>query len=344
VEVMQAASISIVVPTRDRPDALNACLAALARQTLSRERFEVVVVDDGGAADLAEVVDRHRDSLRVSLDRRPHAGPAAARNAGVEAARGELLAFTDDDCLPDPHWLAAMAAAVERSPGSIVGGRTENALVSNWCSEASQSVIAYMYADGLRRTGELPFVTSNNLALGHELFDRLGGFDASFPEAAAEDRDLSARCTAMGGSLVYEPAALVRHAHPLDPQSLLRQYVGYGRGARLLSRSRREAHSSVGTRSPAFYAGMLAEPYRRHSPGGAVVVASLIALTQIATAIGYASGKRATTGHGSRPEAQPRSRPPAEEVASAPGRIDGDGTCPQQEGSKWPGKEERRSG
>jgi len=287
---MQAASISIVIPTRDRPDALDACLAALAEQSLSPERFEVVVVDDGGAAELGEVVDRHRDSLRLSLTRRAHAGPAAARNAGAQAARGEVLAFTDDDCLPAPDWLTAIATAVERSPESIVGGRTENALVSNRSSEASQAVIAYMYADGLHRTGELPFVTSNNLALAHELFDTLGGFDASFPEAAAEDRDLSARCTASGGSLVYEPAALVRHAHPLDPRSLLRQYVAYGRGARLLSRSRRGGHSAVGTRSPAFYAGMLIEPYRRHSPGQAVVVASLIALTQIGTAIGYASG------------------------------------------------------
>jgi glycosyltransferase involved in cell wall biosynthesis len=288
---MQAASISIVIPTRDRPSALDACLAALAEQTIPSERFEVVVVDDGGAAELGAVVDRHRDSLRISLTRRAHAGPAAARNAGSQVARGKVLAFTDDDCLPDPDWLAAIATAVERSPGSIVGGRTENALVSNRCSEASQSVIAYMYADGLRRTGELPFVTSNNLALDNELFNTLGGFDASFPEAAAEDRDLSARCTSTGGSLVYEPAALVRHAHPLDPRSLLQQYVAYGRGARLLSRSRREAPAAPGMRSPAFYAGMLIEPYRRHSPGQAVVVASLIALTQIGTAIGYASGQ-----------------------------------------------------
>lgn len=287
---MPAASISIVIPTRDRPDALDACLAALAEQTLSPERFEVVVVDDGGAAGLEDAVDRHRDSLHISLNRRAHAGPAAARNDGARVAQGKVLAFTDDDCLPDPGWLAAIATAVERSPGSIVGGRTENALVSNLCSEASQSVIAYMYANALRRTGELPFVTSNNLALDHELFDTLGGFDASFREAAAEDRDLSARCTAMGGSLVYVPAALVRHAHPLEPRSLLRQYVAYGRGARLLSQSRQGGHTAVGTRSPAFYAGMLIDPYRRHSLGQAVVVASLVALTQIGTAIGYASG------------------------------------------------------
>jgi glycosyltransferase involved in cell wall biosynthesis len=288
-------AISVVIPTHERPVALHACLAALAAQTLESERFEVVVVDDGGSVELGDIVDRHRGSLRISLSRRPHTGPAAARNAGAELAQGKVLAFTDDDCIPDRNWLAAIATAVERCPGCIVGGRTENALVSNRSSEASQSVIGYMYAEGLRRTGELPFVTSNNLALTHEVFDALGGFDASFPEAAAEDRDLSARCRAAGGSLVYEPAALVRHAHPLDPPSLLRQYVAYGRGARLLSRTRARADAAPGIRSPAFYAGMVIDPYRRYSPGRACVVASLVALTQIGTAVGYVAGTRPLT-------------------------------------------------
>jgi glycosyltransferase involved in cell wall biosynthesis len=304
---MQPASISIVIPTRDRPEALEACLAALAAQSTSPERFEVVIVDDGGSVELEDVVDRHREPLRITLSRRPHAGPAAARNAGAELARGTVLAFTDDDCLPEPGWLAAIASAVERSPDCLVGGRTENALVSNRCSEASQSVIAYLYAEGLRRTGELPFVTSNNLALDHQLFDALGGFDASFPEAAAEDRDLSARCKARGGSLVYEPVAVVRHAHPLDPPSLVRQYVAYGRGARLLSRSRPGGHDAPGMRSPAFYAGMLVEPFRRHPPARASVVSSLVALTQIGTAIGWA------TGNGPRAAADPGRKPRPEQ-------------------------------
>jgi GT2 family glycosyltransferase len=200
-----------------------------------------------------------------------------------------VLAFTDDDCVPDSGWLEAMLGALERSPGCLLGGRTENALAANPSSEASQWVIAHLYAEGLRRTGELPFVTSNNLALERELFDALGGFDESFLEAAAEDRDLSTRCRALGGSLVYEPAALVRHAHPLGPRSLLRQYVAYGRGARLLVRSRGRASAGAGIRSPGFYARMLFEPWRRHSPGRAAAVASLVALTQIGTAIGYAN-------------------------------------------------------
>jgi glycosyltransferase involved in cell wall biosynthesis len=281
--------VSVVIPTYDRPAALDACLAGLVAQTLPATQFEVVVVDDGGSVELGDSLDRHRSALSISLTRRPHAGPAAARNAGAALARGDLLTFTDDDCVPDPGWLAAMVAALGRSPGSLVGGRTENALSANSSSEASQAVIAYLYAEALRRTGELPFVTSNNLALERELFDAVEGFDTSYPDAAAEDRDFSARCKALGRSLVYEPTALIRHAHPLDPRSLLRQYVAYGRGARRLSGSPGRAYEGPGVRSPRFYAGILLGPYRRYTPRRAAAVSSLIALTQIGTAIGYAS-------------------------------------------------------
>lgn len=301
---MPAEPISVVIPTHERPAALQTCLAALAAQTLAAEQFEVIVIDDGGSIELEDIVDLHEDSLRISLRRRPHAGPAAARNAGAELAQGEVLAFTDDDCIADPNWLAAISSAVERCRSCIVGGRTENALVSNSSSEASQSVIGYMYAEGLRRTGELPFVTSNNLALRRDFFDTLGGFDVVFPEAAAEDRDLSARCSAAGGSLVYEPKALVRHAHPLDPRSLLHQYVAYGRGARLLSATRGREDAVSGIRSPGFYAGMFADPYRRYSPGRASIVASLVAVTQIGTAIGYLSGSGPVAGTGLRTGAE----------------------------------------
>ncbi len=92
--------ISVVIPTWNRPGPLAACLGALAKSFPSDA--ETVVVSDGGAEDLGPVVDPFIDALRLRLIKVAHGGPAAARNRGLEAARGEIVAFTDDDCRPHP--------------------------------------------------------------------------------------------------------------------------------------------------------------------------------------------------------------------------------------------------
>jgi len=105
---------SIVVPTCDRPRQLAACLQSLARLDYPRDRFEVIVVDDGTTTAAPALVVEMKAGPDVRLVRQPHAGPAAARNLGASHARGSLLAFTDDDCAPAPDWLWALAARFER--------------------------------------------------------------------------------------------------------------------------------------------------------------------------------------------------------------------------------------
>src|SRR5256885_10298162 len=109
-----AAAVSVVVATHDRPAALAACLASLARLEPPPGGFEVVVVDDGSPDPPDDVLAAAADRLDVRLVRRERSGgPAIARNDGVQQARGRVLAFTDDDCRADPAWLRAPAAAVD---------------------------------------------------------------------------------------------------------------------------------------------------------------------------------------------------------------------------------------
>ena len=98
---------SVIVPTRDRPDSLAECVAALSRLDYPSDRFEVIVVDDGSAAPLSGLVDEARGKVSITLVRQESAGPGVARNTGARTARGELLVFTDDDCRPDPSVAAA---------------------------------------------------------------------------------------------------------------------------------------------------------------------------------------------------------------------------------------------
>ena len=107
---------SIIVPTYNRPRQLADCLRALSALDYPRRRFEVIVVDDGSASPLAEVVAPFHPLFRLTLVTQDNAGPAAARNTGAALAQGEFLAFTDDDCLPSGRWLTCPGGALCRGP------------------------------------------------------------------------------------------------------------------------------------------------------------------------------------------------------------------------------------
>ncbi len=279
--------MSVVIPTLARPAALDACLTALAAQTIGTEQFDVVVVDDGGREPLDGVLERHRSSLRMTVHRQARSGPAAARNAGAALAQGALLAFTDDDCMPGAGWLQALVRVLRRRPDSLVGGRTVNALEANLYAEASQALLRYLHADA-QRHGGYRFFASNNLAMRRVAFDEVGGFSTSFPGAAAEDRDLCDRWKAQGRPLHYEEQALVRHAHAMGMHSFVRQHVEYGRGARRLQDARaRRGQPRLRVGLPVFYARMLRFPFGHMPARRALPVASLVALSQTATALGF---------------------------------------------------------
>src|SRR5262249_29925962 len=158
-------------------------------QTYPRDRFEVIVVDDGGETPLAPTLARFNAHLRLELIERKKGGPARARNAGAKHATGALLAFTDDDCEPAPAWLDALHRRSSECPDHAIGGVVVNALQDNVYSSASQLLVDYLdgyYADRQTPvTGSLAmaprFFTSNNLSVPAALFDALGGFDESFP-------------------------------------------------------------------------------------------------------------------------------------------------------------------
>ena len=172
---------AVIVPTYNRPARLARCLDALARQ--EAEGFEIVVVDDGGTADLAPAI--VACPRPVTLLRQENAGPGAARNLGARAAAAEILAFTDDDCRPEPGWLPALMRRLEAEPEALAGGHTVNLLGHNLYAEASQTLIDFLYDYFGAQAGAMPFFTSNNIACRREPFLELGGFGGGFPLAAA---------------------------------------------------------------------------------------------------------------------------------------------------------------
>jgi GT2 family glycosyltransferase len=273
---------SVIVPTYDRPGHIAACLASLRRLERPGGTIEIMIVNDGGSALPTGTADDSEGCV-VRVIEQANAGPAMARNTGAMMARGELLAFTDDDCRPEPGWLVAFDAALRAQPDALAGGRTLNAIDSPF-AEASQLladfVAAYFHGGASGR-----FFTSNNLAVSREQFLTAGAFDTRFPFSAGEDRELCDRWSAQGRPSVRVEGAVIRHEHALDARRFLRQHFTYGRGGAAFRRKRASTDRPVAV-EPGFYAKSLAHAWR-HSPG--VRGALYVALTMLAH-VSYAAG------------------------------------------------------
>jgi GT2 family glycosyltransferase len=275
-------TFSIVVPTYRRFERLAVCLRSLETLDYPRDRFEVIVVDDGGNLPLPSL----QAPIDVVLLTQPHAGPATARNTGAARARGTYLAFTDDDCRPDPTWLQAMAARVALTPDHAIGGRTINALPRNPFSTATQLLVDFLYEWHFSH-GETVFFASNNLIVPAQLFLARGAFDAEFRLAAGEDREFCHRWGTSGGRFTYAPEALVRHEHYLDVWSFWRQHFTYGRGALHFRRRLTRAEHGMPVPTPlSFYLKLVAYPLRGHQRHR-LLLALLLLLAQAATVAGY---------------------------------------------------------
>ncbi len=279
---------SIVIPTYARPRQLATCLQYLARLDYPRDRFEVIVVDDGSETPPEAVIASFCGHLDVTLLKQAHAGPAAARNTGATQARGAFLAFTDDDCAPAPDWLQTLAARFATTPDHLIGGRTLNALPDNPYSTASQLLIAYLYTYYNADSDRARFFASNNLAMPADRFHAIGGFDMTYTRTAAEDRELCDRWLHHGYRMAYAPEALVYHAHALTFRTFLRQHFNYGCGAFRFRQARAQrACGRIRLEPFSFYLNLLLYPFSQAQGWRALFLAVLLGVSQVANAVGF---------------------------------------------------------
>jgi glycosyltransferase involved in cell wall biosynthesis len=279
---------SIVIPTRNRATSLVQCLKSLAELAYPNDRYEVIVVDDGGDASIVKLIEPFHDRFTLHVLAQFHSGPAAARNYGVAHARGNFLAFVDDDCEVHSGWLDALAARVIREPGRLLGGKTVNRLRKNPYSEASQALVTYLYQYYNANPDSAQFFTSSNLAVPKAEFTSLGGFDIGFTRAAAEDRDFCDRWLGRGYAMRYVPDAVVYHSHALTPSSFMMQHVNYGRGAwHFQVRRIQRTHQRIRLEPARFYLGLLGSPFIAEHPCRAFHKMALLLLAQLANATGF---------------------------------------------------------
>lgn len=213
--------ISVVIPTHDRPGGLARLLAALGRQTLAPERFEVLVVDDGSTVPAQA---RGDAPARIIRHQRPR-GPAAARNSGWRHATAPLVAFIDDDCTPAEGWLDGLLAAADGA-GVVIQGRVLP--MPHEPQHPLSHTIEVAGADGL-------FVSAN-IAYPRVLLDHLGGFDESFTRACGEDVELGARALRSGALLQFAADAVVYHeVRPMNLRDHVRHTLKWTDSVRALA-------------------------------------------------------------------------------------------------------------
>lgn len=239
--------VSVVIPSYRRPDRLQAVVAALEAQTMPPAAFEVLIVDNGSGDETPEVLAglAGRSPLRLRLlSIEQNAGPAGARNFGWRSAVAPYVAFTDDDCVPDPEWLARGVAALDAHPAvGVVQGCT---LPPDEPYERTEWT-AYR-----RITSFSPFFEGCNLFFRREALEAGGGFDESIL-FGGEDTVAGWSAVEAGYEKLFEHQAVVRH--PYEERGLKWHIVMAWRERNLVG---------VAARHPAFSAGGLWRPWAMH--------------------------------------------------------------------------------
>jgi GT2 family glycosyltransferase len=247
----------VVICTRDRPDDLRRCLAALSRQTQRPD--QVIVVDNAPTNDATRAV---AVAAGVDCIREDRPGLDRARNAGARAARGDIVLYTDDDVVPHPAWLARMVAAFDADHVACVTGLVVPAALDTWSQQYFERFKgfgrgyrridfgpAFFAVDRTRGCEPWRIGAGASMAFRRAVFRRVGLFDERLDAGAAGcsgDTEYWHRILAAGLTCRYEPSAVAFHHHRRDVAALARQVRAYARGAAAAQMVQYERTGNVG--------------------------------------------------------------------------------------------------
>ena len=211
--------VSVIVPVRNGAKSLPPLLSSLFEQTLARERYEVIVVDNDSSDGTAEVAANH--GARVVQE--PIANRSRARNRGAAAARTRLYAFTDADCVAHPGWLEGLLGCAHAAP--LVAGEIR-LKVSDEPNTIERFEQRWRFAQEawVRQAG---WAATANLLVDADAFDGIGGFDSSWRHIG-EDADFCLRARAAGHGLDYCPGAVIEHEGESELRPMLRRFFLHG--------------------------------------------------------------------------------------------------------------------
>lgn len=214
---------SVVVPAYNEGDLVGACVRALVDQSVPREQYEVIVVDDASTDGTAAIATGAGADRVLAIE---HGGAAAARNAGLAAAAGELVLFTDADCVPCHEWIEHMVPPFAEP--AVVGVKgTYRTKQRHLIARLVQLEFERRY-ERMARLSQIDFIDTYAAAYRRSVLIEEGGFATDYPVPSAEDVDLSFRLATRGHRMVFAPEAWVWHTHPASLYTYLRRKVRFG--------------------------------------------------------------------------------------------------------------------
>jgi len=220
---------SVIIPVLNEERTIRECLVSLLGMDYPPERREIIVVDNGSTDRTANIV----KSFPVRYLREERRGASYARNRGIEASKGEILAFTDADCMVTTGWLRELVQGFEDEE---IGGVEGETVAYPPDTPLERYIARRSYSHRARRRSPLyPYVIMTNVAFRREVFNRIGLFDTRFPSAGGEDVDLTWRFLQETDlTLRYNPSAVVFHRHRSNVREFFAQQMRNGRSLALL--------------------------------------------------------------------------------------------------------------
>jgi len=235
--------ISVVICTYNGEETIEECLDGVSR--IDYPDFEVIIVDDASRDDTATLAETKAKTHGFRVIRlTPNRGLSTARNEGMAAASGEIIAFLDQDAFPDSHWLRYLALTFAGSRHAVIGGPNLNprfeAPTVDCIDHAPGNPQIVMADDGVA-----DHIPGCNLAVRRSFMKAIGGFDPRY-RCGGDDVDFCWRVLKLGGTLGPSPGAMVWHHRRQGIRSFLRQQMGYGKGEATLERDWPERFNSLG--------------------------------------------------------------------------------------------------
>jgi len=209
---------SIVIPAYNTENTISNLIEACLNQSV---KSEIVVVDDGSTDDTADIIKKYP----VKYIYQDNSGPAAARNAGWKAASGEIICFTDSDCIPEKDWIRKMVDKYHLDDVGGVGGSYDIANKESVLAECIHEEIVQRHK---KATGETDYLGSFNVSYRRRVLEEVGGFNKSFKHASGEDNDLSYRVKKAGYKLIFDKNIEVAHYYQTDLLKYLKEQYRHG--------------------------------------------------------------------------------------------------------------------